>query len=196
MPYKIAHLMRELASLNIDRVGNPLGKDKEPFTHFRPSNLKLLQTPATVKQNTNIAIFNLQSSLKPRWHPLPENILLALTAKCQFYSSHPPSYQPQQRTSRSYEPNKAIRKPEQASYTHDRRHYQLAPQLERETSETPSIESDGSAVSFVHQSPTPRANTTRFTCIRTGRVENLSTAPVSRIVSVCVGFAVERASVI
>ncbi|KAJ5214748.1 hypothetical protein N7449_001917 [Penicillium cf. viridicatum] len=35
----------------------------------------------------------------------------------------------------------------------------LVVQLERETSETPSIESDDSVVAFVHESPTPRANT-------------------------------------
>lgn len=35
----------------------------------------------------------------------------------------------------------------------------LAVQLERETSETPSIESDDSAVAFVHESPTPRPST-------------------------------------
>lgn len=35
----------------------------------------------------------------------------------------------------------------------------LAVQLERETSETPSIESDDSAVAFVHESPTPRPRT-------------------------------------
>lgn len=33
----------------------------------------------------------------------------------------------------------------------------LVVQLERETSETPSVESNESAVSFVHDSPTPRA---------------------------------------
>ena len=35
----------------------------------------------------------------------------------------------------------------------------LAVQLERESSETPSIESNESAVLFVHDSPTPRAST-------------------------------------
>lgn len=51
----------ELASLNIDRVENALVvKGRERLTHFRPSNLKLLQNlrHSQVK-DTNIAISNL-----------------------------------------------------------------------------------------------------------------------------------------
>lgn len=47
---------------------------------------------------------------------------------------------------------------------------EMAVQLERITSETPSIESDDSAVAFVHDSPTPQANTTQDSVAAQGSV--------------------------
>ncbi|KAJ5968248.1 hypothetical protein N7501_004496 [Penicillium viridicatum] len=47
---------------------------------------------------------------------------------------------------------------------------ELAVQLERETSETPSIESDDSAVAFVHDSPTPQGNTAQDSVAAQGSV--------------------------